>query len=107
MYEIASLKTKKLSELQEMAKTIGVKKITGLKKMDLIYQIIDHVAANPKVASSPYEIMPSEPTKKESLPIIKPIQPVKKNNQPLTKEQKNSGKFDNRPHNNNNNGKNK
>ena len=52
MYEIASLRTKKLPELQEMAKTIGVKRITGLKKMDLIYQIIDHVAANPQEASS-------------------------------------------------------
>tara|TARA_A200000113_G_scaffold225483_1_gene246496 strand:+ start:101 stop:1612 length:1512 start_codon:yes stop_codon:yes gene_type:complete len=108
MYEIASLRTKKLPELQEMAKTIGVKRITGLKKMDLIYQIIDHVAANPQEASSSSnEIKPAEPIKKESLPIIKPIQPVKKNNQPLPKEQKNNGKFDNRPHNNNNNGKNK
>ena len=33
------------------------------------------------------------------------IQPVKKNNQPLSKEQKNNGKFENRPY-NNNNGKN-
>ena len=39
MYEIASLRTKKLPELQEMAKTIGVKRITGLKKMDLILSL--------------------------------------------------------------------
>ena len=108
MYEIASLRTKKLPELQEMAKTIGVKRITGLKKMDLIYQIIDHVAANPQEASySSNEIKLAEPIKKKVHSIIKPIQPVKKNNQPPQKEQKNNGKLDNRPRNNNNNGKNK
>ena len=47
MYEIASLKSKKLPEIQEIAKALGVKRITGLKKMELIYQIIDTVAAAP------------------------------------------------------------
>ena len=47
MYEIAKLKSKKLPELQEMAKSLGVKKTNGLKKMELIYQIIDTVAAAP------------------------------------------------------------
>ncbi len=41
MYEISELKSKKLPDLQGIAKSIGVKRITGLKKMDLIYQIID------------------------------------------------------------------
>ena len=40
MYEIATLKTKKLPELQEIAKKIGIKRIAGLKKLDLIYQIV-------------------------------------------------------------------
>ena len=57
MYEIATLKTKKLNELQEMAKALGVKRITGLKKLDLIYQIIDFISANPKA------IEKSNPTK--------------------------------------------
>ncbi len=47
MYEIATLKIKKLPDLQEIAKALGVKRITGLKKMELIYQIIDTVAAAP------------------------------------------------------------
>jgi transcription termination factor Rho len=47
MYEIATLKSKKLPELQEIAKAQGAKRITGLKKMELIYQIIDTVAAAP------------------------------------------------------------
>lgn len=47
MYEISTLKGKKLPDLQEIAKTLGIKRITGLKKMELIYQIIDTAAANP------------------------------------------------------------
>ena len=63
MYEIATLKTKKLNELQEMAKALGVKRITGLKKLDLIYQIIDFISANPIAIekSNPTK----EPVKKE------------------------------------------
>jgi transcription termination factor Rho len=59
MYEIATLKSKKLPELQEMAKNLGVKRITGLKKMELIYQIIDTVAA------APGDDGKAEPPKKE------------------------------------------
>ena len=47
MYEIATLKTKKLPELQEIAKKIGIKRIAGLKKLDLIYQIVDFIASRP------------------------------------------------------------
>jgi transcription termination factor Rho len=50
MFEISALKEKKISELQEIASGIGIKKITTLKKMDLAYKIIDHYAANPKVS---------------------------------------------------------
>ncbi len=47
MYEIESLKSKKLAELQEIAKKLNVKNISGLKKLELIYQIIDLVASSP------------------------------------------------------------
>ena len=47
MYEIANLKTKKLPELQEIAKKIGIKKTAGLKKIDLVYQIVDFIASKP------------------------------------------------------------
>ena len=50
MFEISALKEKKISELQEIASGIGIKKFTTLKKMDLAYKIIDHYAANPKVS---------------------------------------------------------
>ena len=44
MYEIASLKSKKLAELQEIARKLKIKNTAGQKKQELIYQIIDTVA---------------------------------------------------------------
>ena len=41
MFEISELKTKKLSDLQVIAKTIGLTKISQLKKLDLVYKILD------------------------------------------------------------------
>ncbi|WP_428742026.1 transcription termination factor Rho [Tenacibaculum sp.] len=41
MFEISELKTKKLSDLQDIAKTIGLTKISQLKKLDLVYKILD------------------------------------------------------------------
>ena len=50
MFEISTLKEKKISELQEIASELGIKKITTLKKMELAYKIIDHYATNPKIS---------------------------------------------------------
>ncbi|WP_109299452.1 transcription termination factor Rho [Aquimarina sp. AU474] len=47
MLEISELKAKKLPELQEIAKALNVPKYRTLKKLDLVYQILDHQAANP------------------------------------------------------------
>ncbi len=48
MFEISELKAKKLADLQEIAKAIGLTKVSQLKKLDLVYQILDVQAANPK-----------------------------------------------------------
>ena len=47
MFEISQLKEMKLPELQEIAKNLNVSKFRSLKKLDLVYQILDHQAANP------------------------------------------------------------
>ncbi|MDT0691088.1 transcription termination factor Rho [Salegentibacter sp. F188] len=47
MFEISELKAKKLPELQEIAKTLNVPKFRSLKKLDLVYQILDYQASNP------------------------------------------------------------
>ena len=48
MFEISQLKAKKLPELQDLAKKLSVPKYRSLKKLDLVYQILDYQAANPE-----------------------------------------------------------
>ena len=48
MFEISQLKEKKLSELQDIAKELKMTKFKSLKKLDLVYKILDHQAANPQ-----------------------------------------------------------
>jgi transcription termination factor Rho len=52
MFEISELKAKTLAELQGIAKTIGLSKTSQLKKLDLVYQILDTQAANPSKATA-------------------------------------------------------
>ena len=52
MFEISELKEKKLTELQEIAKELNVPKFSSLKKIDLVYQILDLQAANPKIVAN-------------------------------------------------------
>ena len=70
MFEISDLKSKKLPELQEIAKGLKIPKFKSMKKLDLVYQILDVQAANPKateeIASVSIEKKPAEnkPTEK-------------------------------------------
>lgn len=59
MFEISDLKSKKLPELQEIAKGLNVAKFKTLKKLDLVYQILDVQASNPKIVLEKTEV-PSE-----------------------------------------------
>jgi len=52
MFEISELKDKSLSELQEIAKTVGAKKFSQLKKLDLVYIILDIQAAAPEAITN-------------------------------------------------------
>ena len=52
MFEISDLKAKKLPELQEIAKGLNIPKFKTTKKLDLVYQILDVQASNPKVVSN-------------------------------------------------------
>jgi len=47
MFEISQLKEMKLPELQDIAKGLNISKYRSQKKLDLVYQILDHQAANP------------------------------------------------------------
>ncbi len=48
MFEISELKAKKLPELQGIAQKLNVPKYRTMKKLDLVYQILDLQAANPE-----------------------------------------------------------
>jgi transcription termination factor Rho len=63
MFEISELKAKTLADLQKIAKTIGLTKTSQLKKLDLVYQILDTQAANP--ASAKKTENTEEPAKAE------------------------------------------
>jgi len=47
MYELEELKGMKLPELKEIAAKLNLKRITNVKKDDLLFKILDHQAANP------------------------------------------------------------
>jgi len=61
MFEISQLKEKKLPELQEIAKELNVPKFKSLKKLDLVYQILDLQAANPAIVTPPVTNKPPRP----------------------------------------------
>ena len=125
MYEIATLKEKKLADLQEIAKKLGLKKTSALKKLDLIYQIIDYVSANPPeqksspAKSSPKKAEAESTTKKENRPQRKErprrdqeqrktVQEKKEDNEPVGEsknpETENKERSNNKPqHKNKNN----
>ena len=63
MFEIEELKEKKLLELQEIAHKIGVPKYRQLKKLDLVYQILDVQADNPKQVIES-ALIPNKPKRK-------------------------------------------
>ncbi|MFW5792868.1 MAG: transcription termination factor Rho [Bacteroidota bacterium] len=101
MYDIIELNNKLLSELKEIAKSLGIKKVESFKKQELIYKILDTQALNPS----------KEILKAEKKPRIRqtnqPQRPVnKQDNKPTkvadnkvadSKEEKPTAKPDNIP----------
>ena len=64
MFEISKLKEKKLSELQEIAENLKISKFKTLKKLDLVYKILDHQASNPEEKDNAQEEKPNKPNPK-------------------------------------------
>ena len=65
MFEISKLKEKKLSDLQQIAEELNISKFKTLKKLDLVYKILDHQASNPET-KKPSSKQESNTVKKES-----------------------------------------
>lgn len=67
MFEISELKAKKLPELQDIAQKLNVPKYRSLKKLDLVYQILDFQAANPGVIKK--EVIKDTPKEEQKKPV--------------------------------------
>ena len=79
MFEISELKAKTLADLQKIAKTIGLTKTSQLKKLDLVYQILDTQAANPasaKKTENTEETVKAEKPKRKRVVKKAPAKPT-------------------------------
>jgi transcription termination factor Rho len=89
MFEISELKAKTLAELQGIAKSIGLTKISQLKKLDLVYQVLDTQASNPSKAA--LAITPKreevEKTEKPRRKRVTKRPQSAENSQPIEKEE--------------------
>lgn len=85
MFEISELKAKKLAELVELAKELNIPKHKTLKKLDLVYQILDVQALNPKAVQKTTTSLPKEEASEE----LKTRQQVQKRQPRVKKETSN------------------
>lgn len=76
MFEISQLKEKKLADLQEIAKTLQVPKFRTLKKLDLVYKILD-VQAESKEGKPVADPVVKEQAKETAKPKRERVQRVK------------------------------
>ena len=72
MFEISQLKEKTLVELQEIAKNIGAKKYSQLKKLDLVYLILDIQATAPSKVAKPSPSTSEQKPKPKRKRVLKP-----------------------------------
>lgn len=72
MFDISELKAKKLPELQEIAKGLDIPKFKTIKKLDLIYKILDYQAKNPKAIAEVAQDTSTPAAPKESEADQKP-----------------------------------
>jgi transcription termination factor Rho len=89
MFEISQLKDKKLSDLQEIAQKLDISKYRTLKKQDLIYQILDKQAADPKVVNEvtePTLFSEEKSNNEEKKPRARVQKPIRNTPQPKTEE---------------------
>lgn len=74
MFEISKLKELKLPELQEIAQKLSISKFKSLKKLDLVYKILDHQADNPT------EETKRPPVRRKPIKLRKPVEVKKTEN---------------------------
>ena len=93
MYDILALNEKKLEELKEIAKGLNIKKITSLKKQELIYKILDEQAVNPKKVATEQVAVGAESKPTESKQQVRKNKPKNTNQQNTQKKENNPSLF--------------
>ena len=86
MFEISQLKEKKLADLQEIAKKLSIPKYRTLKKLDLVYQILDQQAADPTVVKT--VVAPNDTVKAKTEKAPAPRKPRQRVQKPVKREAK-------------------
>ena len=91
MYILEELNTKKVTDLQKIAKELDIKRYNRLKKPELIYAILDHQAENSKGSEKKEKMVNKTTNNKKSNPIknqkIKKEHPNKENSHQQKKEE--------------------
>ena len=79
MYDILELNTKLLSELREIAKSMGIKRVEILKKQDLVFKILDQQAIKAIPGIPPPSKRVLEPEKfvrdEPAMPVVETVLP--------------------------------
>jgi transcription termination factor Rho len=92
MYEIEELRSKLLTELKDIAKNFGVKKVDSFKKEELIFKILDAQAINP-----PEEVLKNEENARRTRKRRMMPGDYKKNRVGSSSEERANNNFKNRP----------
>ncbi len=101
MFQIADLKSKKLPELQEIAQGLNVPKYRTMRKLDLVYKILDLQAKDPAaIKQLENDSNNGDNTSDDKIPAPKerkPRAPKKLDNKNDVKESNSDSKKDNTP----------
>ena len=89
MFEIETLKAKKLADLQEIAATLKIARYKTLKKQDLIYQILDLQAQKPEEVVKHEIREKSSKEEKSTIEAVKENQNTNTNRRPRARTQTN------------------
>jgi len=88
MFQIADLKSKKLPELQEIAKELKVPQFQKLRKLDLVYKILDLQAEDPSKIQKVVSGSPDVPFEKEAHKKPRTLRPRKERAEDVEKKPK-------------------
>ncbi|APD08104.1 transcription termination factor Rho [Flavobacteriaceae bacterium UJ101] len=89
MFDISELKSKKVADLHEVSEKLGIPKYKQLKKLDLIYRILDFQADNPSAVKDLKEVKSKPVAKKQNVKLKEePVEKPKNESEPKKKRER-------------------